>query len=638
MMICLLVVAMCLGCVGANSNSSDTFFDESAFFSTQNSSITFFSHADWGKGGYDGSQYRRERNLEEKNDEKESNGGEHREETFYQGYTARTMLQVAAMSKPSFVLALGDNFYDDGVNSTTDSMWNTHFRDVYFRSDELRGIPWYSALGNHDLGYGDTGVQAQIDRSTASTADDDGVWSTNGQWYTIQHDIPGGGSVVVVMVDTTWLAPSENEATNEEGGISLDTQASRIGQQIKGLIEIFENIAKNQPTWLLVGGHYPMYSYGEKGDNEELKDYLRPLLEGYGVHAYLCGHDHIAEHLKYRGVDYIVTGHSSMNGVVQENSNSTLVWAGESTSGFTRWTATRHALVVEFVEANTSQVLYSHIFTEPLSLMPSYDYEADDDYVEVYLPPFMRSQWAMKYFMSISEMYGLKKGETLFIGSAFAFFCAFGVASSLIILTRLFMQPRKGRSIVDRLGMPLRRTAIEGLDLHYRKPHEDTLYYESVQSQYNAASLVSPKVSLFEQIMGLATTGRQYRHYHDHHHQGQQSLQGSGYESVSLAASGSRSDLTYDNFAFSLDHMHPDSKQNSLYTGTRYNLENGASPRSDTSSDWATNSQSFANSITDIAHSVHNSIYSLRTAPTHFRALRADAEDIPGRPRRHSIS
>ena len=225
MMICLLVVAMCLGCVGANSNSYDTFFDESAFFSTQNSSITFFSHADWGKGGYDGSQYRRERNLEEKNDEKESNGGEHREETFYQGYTARTMLQVAAMSKPSFVLALGDNFYDDGVNSTTDSMWNTHFRDVYFRSDELRGIPWYSALGNHDLGYGDTGVQAQIDRSTASTADDDGVWSTNGQWYTIQHDIPGGGSVVVVMVDTTWLAPSENEATNEEGGISLDTQA-----------------------------------------------------------------------------------------------------------------------------------------------------------------------------------------------------------------------------------------------------------------------------------------------------------------------------------------------------------------------------------------------------------------------------
>ena len=54
-----------------------------------------------------------------------------------------------------------------------------------------------------------------------------------------------------------------------------------------------------KPTWLIVVGHYPIYSSGEHGDISELKEYLLPLLLKYNVHAYFCGHDHISEHLRY---------------------------------------------------------------------------------------------------------------------------------------------------------------------------------------------------------------------------------------------------------------------------------------------------------------------------------------------------
>jgi hypothetical protein len=120
-------------------------------------------------------------------------------------------------------------------------MWNSHFRDVYFgHFDSLKGVPWHAAIGNHDLGYGDTGIQALIDRTSTDTGDDDGVWQMPGQYYTVKYNIPGGGYVQVVVVDTTWLSPSENGATNEESGISTDTQAARIATQMESLYEIFE--------------------------------------------------------------------------------------------------------------------------------------------------------------------------------------------------------------------------------------------------------------------------------------------------------------------------------------------------------------------------------------------------------------
>src|SRR5688572_5291897 len=47
-----------------------------------------------------------------------------------------------------FVLMLGDNIYDAGVDSLDDPQWQTKFEEPYRDID----LPFYVALGNHDYG------------------------------------------------------------------------------------------------------------------------------------------------------------------------------------------------------------------------------------------------------------------------------------------------------------------------------------------------------------------------------------------------------------------------------------------------------------------------------------------------------
>ncbi len=44
--------------------------------------------------------------------------------------------------------------------------------------------------------------------------------------------------------------------------------------------------------YLLVAGHFPVYSISSHGPTKCLIEKLKPLLEKYEVSAYLCGHDH----------------------------------------------------------------------------------------------------------------------------------------------------------------------------------------------------------------------------------------------------------------------------------------------------------------------------------------------------------
>eukprot|EP01039_Chlorochromonas_danica_P003408 gene3408-3734_t len=345
--------------------------------SVRGNTLRFLLLGDWGKGGSTGAygssfddstlSALRVTAGDDKGNKQGGGGagGGKKQKTYYQVPVAKAMAVYANNTDPapSFVIALGDNFYDNGVSSATDVLWDYLWKDIYLGYSSLR-IPWYPVFGNHDYGGGAAYVQAQLAR-TQEHLDDD-LWQFDAANYTKIFEIPGSGgaTVQIVFVDTTTLAPSVNKCCNQNGGISNEVQAARIADQLSRITAILNATLLNPPTWLLVAGHYTMFSAGENGDISELQTYLLPLLQEFKVHAYICGHDHISEHLRYDGLDIFVAGAGSMADSLGKGSQADLIWYGVGYSAFGYMEATATNLTVGFVDVNNT-LRYSYTLTNP---------------------------------------------------------------------------------------------------------------------------------------------------------------------------------------------------------------------------------------------------------------------------------
>lgn len=67
---------------------------------------------------------------------------------------------------------------------------------------------------------------------------------------------------------------------------------------------IEDQMSASTAMYLLVGGHYPVYTVCSHGNTATLVTNLKPLLEKYDAH-YLSGHDHCLEHLQEIGTSII---------------------------------------------------------------------------------------------------------------------------------------------------------------------------------------------------------------------------------------------------------------------------------------------------------------------------------------------
>ena len=72
---------------------------------------------------------------------------------YNQTAVARAMGACGAVSRPDFVVSVGDNFYEGGLNSLDDPEFAHSFTNVY--THPSLQVPWHAVLGNHD--YGDCG-------------------------------------------------------------------------------------------------------------------------------------------------------------------------------------------------------------------------------------------------------------------------------------------------------------------------------------------------------------------------------------------------------------------------------------------------------------------------------------------------
>lgn len=214
--------------------------------------------------------------------------------TAVQKTTAREMSKVSEQVGADFVLALGDNFYYNGVDSVDSPRFKDTFESVY-TAKSLR-IPWYVVAGNHDH---NGNVKAQIEYSQRSRR-----WKFPAYYYELNFHIPNTQkTLTIIMLDTVMLCGnSDDYSDTQPKGPLREVDANRQ------LVWLQDRIARSKADFLLVAGHYPVWSVSEHGPTQCLLKQVHPLLIKYKATAYLCGHDHNLQYIEESGVGYVVSG------------------------------------------------------------------------------------------------------------------------------------------------------------------------------------------------------------------------------------------------------------------------------------------------------------------------------------------
>jgi len=117
----------------------------------------------------------------------------------------------------------------------------------------------------------------------------------------------------IIMIDTIQLAghrchgPGYVSLTNE-GYFDPLPGPINFAQAESTLNWIEDALSKSDADYLLVAGHFPIYSACSHGNTDDLVQRLDPMLKKYGVTAYLSGHEHCQFHYQNEGMNYILTG------------------------------------------------------------------------------------------------------------------------------------------------------------------------------------------------------------------------------------------------------------------------------------------------------------------------------------------
>ena len=255
-----------------------------------------------------------------------------------QRQVARQMALACKSASASFVVAVGDNFYERGVTSLEDNHWQLSFEKVY-DAPSLQ-VPWYVILGNHDYSGK---CQPQLDYGKTHPR-----WIMPDRYYSKVYPVDPATSLECFYIDT---CPFIEEYRNNPEFSELAGQDT--GKQLAWLQQ---SLAASQAQWKLVFGHHPVYSSGlAHGNQPEIIEHILPLLQKYKVQAYFAGHDHDLEHLKVGNLDLIVSGAGSEHRPVKSPATSPF---SQAVSGFALASIRPGEMRVDFID-NLGNTLYT---------------------------------------------------------------------------------------------------------------------------------------------------------------------------------------------------------------------------------------------------------------------------------------
>ncbi|MGO9482499.1 MAG: metallophosphoesterase [Candidatus Kryptoniota bacterium] len=245
---------------------------------------------------------------------------------------AAAMGKEAQRNQDQFVVTLGDNYHGKGITSAADPRWKTEYEDIY--SAASLQVPWYPTLGNHDY---EGSAQAELDYSHYSKR-----WKFHHRYYAQEKKIDDSTKILIVHLDTS---PYVTEYRQQ------DEQYHVEGQDIAGQTHWLDSLlSASNDRWVIVVGHHPIYSAAPKhGDTPELIAAVLPILESHHVPVYICGHDHVMQHLTDNGMNFFVCGGGAEHRNVNQRSD---VVYGKGSLGFLSVTAYRDSLDFEMLDEN----------------------------------------------------------------------------------------------------------------------------------------------------------------------------------------------------------------------------------------------------------------------------------------------
>lgn len=109
-------------------------------------------------------------------------------------------------------------------------------------------------------------------------------------YYSLRLRVPGSNATArLLLLDTVLLCGG----TEDFGAGSPPAGPADAGAAAAQLAWLRARLAAAaRDRFVLVAGHYPVWSVAEHGPTACLLRLLRPLLRRHRVTAYLCGHDH----------------------------------------------------------------------------------------------------------------------------------------------------------------------------------------------------------------------------------------------------------------------------------------------------------------------------------------------------------
>ena len=268
--------------------------------------------------------------------------------------TASGMEKIGKANGATFALALGDNFYSYGINSVDSTRFQSTFENVFTNQ-----VPFHVIAGNHDHRGN---VSAQIAYSGRSKR-----WKFPSEYYKLNKTSPSGDVTLdIFMLDTVILSGNCH--------VDYDEDLELNGNQLPG--PKVQKASDDQLTWLenglksstadyvIVAGHYPVYSICEHGPTSFLVDNVKPMLEKYKVNAYLNGHDHCAQFISYNNVQYQTIGSAHENNPSTSHkhnipSNSLKFHKGDGNGGFATLDISSNGMVITHYDGNGQELFVS---------------------------------------------------------------------------------------------------------------------------------------------------------------------------------------------------------------------------------------------------------------------------------------